>query len=129
MDSQIVCLLCGTSNTSHSRYCWNCGHILRRETSKSLNEILQDKVKRAVANRSMLGTSLRNDEGKLRVFICHSSGDKPIVRKLFDRLNSEKNVEPWIDDEKLLPGEDWDYEIKKAVRESMLCWSVCRINL
>jgi len=52
---------------------------------------------------------------KLRVFLCHSSQDKPIVRELYQRLNAEDWIDPWLDEEKLLPGMDWDMEIEKAV--------------
>jgi len=52
---------------------------------------------------------------KLRVFLCHSSQDKPIVRDLYQRLNAEGWIDPWLDEEKLLPGQDWDMEIEKAV--------------
>lgn len=47
---------------------------------------------------------------KLRVFLCHSSGDKPAVRYLYYRL-CEENIEPWLDEENLLPGQDWIEEI------------------
>ena len=52
---------------------------------------------------------------KLRVFLCHSSQDKPIVRELYQRLLAEGWIDPWLDEEKLLPGQDWDMEIEKAV--------------
>ena len=52
---------------------------------------------------------------KLRVFLCHSSQDKPIVRELYQRLTAEGWIDPWLDEEKLLPGQDWDLEIEKAV--------------
>jgi len=52
---------------------------------------------------------------KLRVFLCHSSQDKPIVRELYQRLNAEGWIDPWLDEEKLLPGQDWDIEIEKAI--------------
>ena len=40
---------------------------------------------------------------KLRVFLCHSSQDKSIVRELYQRLNAEGWIDPWLDEEKLLP--------------------------
>ncbi|MBX3035402.1 MAG: toll/interleukin-1 receptor domain-containing protein [Anaerolineales bacterium] len=52
---------------------------------------------------------------KLRVFLCHSSTDKPIVREIYQRLESETWLDPWLDEENLLPGMDWDMEIEKAV--------------
>jgi hypothetical protein len=57
-------------------------------------------------------------ERKLRVFLCHSSQDKSIVRELYQRLLAEKWIDPWLDEEKLLPGQDWDLEIEKAVESS-----------
>jgi hypothetical protein len=59
----------------------------------------------------------------LRVFLCHSSGDKPAVRDLARRLRDD-GFEPWLDEQALLPGQDWAYEIPKAVR---LCqvFAVC----
>lgn len=54
-------------------------------------------------------------ERKLRVFLCHASQDKPVVRELYQRLLAEDWIEPWLDKENLLPGQDWDMEIEKAV--------------
>jgi TIR domain len=55
---------------------------------------------------------------KLRVFLCHASQDKPIVRELYQRLLAEGWIDPWLDSEKLLPGQDWDMEIEKAVESA-----------
>ena len=58
---------------------------------------------------------------KLRVFLCHSSQDKPIVRGLYQRLltvpqGDDKGwIDPWLDEERLFPSQDWDREIKKTV--------------
>ena len=53
----------------------------------------------------------------LRIFLCHSSGDKTEVRNLYQRLSSE-GFDPWLDEEKLLPGQDFELEIAKAVQMS-----------
>jgi hypothetical protein len=37
-------------------------------------------------------------------FLCHASQDKPAVRKLFASLKSESWIDPWQDEENLLPG-------------------------
>jgi formylglycine-generating enzyme required for sulfatase activity len=54
---------------------------------------------------------------KLKVFLCHSKDDKPKVRELYRRLVAD-GFNAWLDEEKLMPGQDWDLEIRKAVRES-----------
>ncbi len=55
---------------------------------------------------------------KLRVFLCHASQDKPVVRGLYKKLAAEPWIDPWLDEEKLLPGQDWNLEIEKAVEAS-----------
>lgn len=54
---------------------------------------------------------------RLKVFLCHSKDDKEHVRKLYLRLLS-LGCMPWLDDESLLPGQDWDMEIRNAIRSS-----------
>lgn len=51
----------------------------------------------------------------LHVFLCHASGDKPAVRELYRRLCAE-GIDAWLDEEKLLPGQNWQLEIPRAVR-------------
>jgi hypothetical protein len=57
------------------------------------------------------------DAPVLRAFLCHSSGDKNAVRKLYKALSNDGFL-PWLDEEDLIAGQDWDAEIKKAVRKS-----------
>lgn len=58
------------------------------------------------------------NQRKLQVFLCHASQDKPVVRELYHKLAAESWIEPWLDEEKLLPGQDWNLEIEKAVESS-----------
>ena len=53
----------------------------------------------------------------LKVFLCHADVDHKPVRALYDRLVAD-GVDAWLDKENILPGQAWDYEIRKAVRES-----------
>jgi hypothetical protein len=55
-------------------------------------------------------------EAKLKVFLCHSSNDKPTVRELYRQLRAESWMDVWLDEEELYPGQDWNLEIEKAVR-------------
>jgi len=61
----------------------------------------------------------------LRVFLCHASEDKPAVRDLYRRLLAD-GVTPWLDEEQLMPGQDWELEITQALRQSdvtLICLS------
>lgn len=53
----------------------------------------------------------------VRIFLCHSSSDKPAVRQLYNRLLTD-GFRPWLDEEDLLPGQDWNLEIGRAIRAS-----------
>jgi formylglycine-generating enzyme required for sulfatase activity len=66
----------------------------------------------------------------LKVFLCHASADKPAVHKLYRYLRS-KGMEPWLDAENLLPGENWELEIPKALFNSdviLVCLSKNSVN-
>jgi hypothetical protein len=66
----------------------------------------------------------------LRVFLCHSSHDKPVVRSLYFRLR-ENGVYPWLDEVNILPGQDWEQEIEIGIRQShvvLVCLSKSSID-
>jgi hypothetical protein len=52
----------------------------------------------------------------LKVFLYHAHSDRDKVRALYSRLKRD-GVDAWLDKAKLLPGQDWELEIRKAVRE------------
>jgi len=54
----------------------------------------------------------------LRVFLCHTSQDKPAVRELSRQLVNEGWIETWLDEKSLLPGQDWRIKIEEAVEDS-----------
>lgn len=55
---------------------------------------------------------------KLSVFLCHSPADKAAIRDLYNRLLKLSWVDPWLDEERLLPGHDRNAEIEKAVEKA-----------
>ena len=64
-----------------------------------------------------------------RIFLCHSSGDKEVVRSLYERLLAD-GFNPWLDEKNILPGQEWELEIRKAVRSAavLVCLSRTAIN-
>jgi hypothetical protein len=53
----------------------------------------------------------------MSIFLCHSSNDKLTVRQLYQKL-SRDGFDIWFDEERLLPGQDWNREIVRAVRDA-----------
>src|SRR5512134_853342 len=54
---------------------------------------------------------------QLRIFLLHARSDEEAVRRLYLRLTKD-GADVWRDQEKLLPGQDWQYEIRKAIHSS-----------
>jgi len=66
----------------------------------------------------------------VKVFLCHSLGDKAAVRELHARLR-EDGLEPWLDEVDLRPGMEWRPEIESAVRQAnvvLVCLSKSSIS-
>ena len=55
----------------------------------------------------------------MNIFLCHSKNDKEITRNLYNTLVGQ-GYSPWFDEKNLLPGQDWDFEIKNAIKTSTL---------
>ena len=60
---------------------------------------------------------LPKPDRRLVVFLCHGSEDKQAVRDLYQRLQDD-GIRPWLDEKNLQPGDEWEPEIKRAVRDS-----------
>jgi hypothetical protein len=52
-----------------------------------------------------------------RIFLAHASEDKDDVRELYRRLEAV-GFHPWLDEIDLQPGQNWQIEIPRAIRES-----------
>jgi hypothetical protein len=84
----------------------------------SLAKIESDRKVKEESDR----LAAKNIEGEykdkeLKVFICYARADYDRVRVLHDRLIKD-GVDVWLDKVNLLPGQDWELEIRKAVRET-----------
>jgi hypothetical protein len=52
----------------------------------------------------------------LRIFLWHFPADKVAIQELYKQLTAENWIEPWLEEEKLLPGQIRQTEIDKAIR-------------
>jgi len=67
---------------------------------------------------------------KLKVFLCHASEDKETVRQLYHQLKAD-GMDPWLDEVNLRPGQEWQREIPRAVRDAdvvLVCLSNASID-
>jgi hypothetical protein len=89
------------------------------------NLLLSSQEQGAIKNIDMTD-SIKTSDSKVKVFLNHSSDDKPLIRKLHKTLKNVPWIDPWLDEEKLLPGQDWQHEIDKAIKDSdavLICMS------
>lgn len=56
-------------------------------------------------------------ESNEQIFLCYASEDREKVGKVYDKLK-EAGFHPWMDKKDILIGQDWDREIRRAIRES-----------
>lgn len=54
---------------------------------------------------------------RLRVFLCYAAVDEASVRIVYKYLQEEETA-PWLDGENLLPGENIELEVEKAINKS-----------
>ena len=85
--------------------------LLRRGTGVCLQVNIADAYLAVASTGSATCTASGH------VFLCHASDDKPRVRELYTFLR-KAGVDVWFDEERLLPGQDWELEIRRALRNS-----------
>ncbi|MGA8029311.1 MAG: toll/interleukin-1 receptor domain-containing protein [Bryobacteraceae bacterium] len=63
--------------------------------------------------------------GRVRIFLAYADEDQADVKKLYQELH-KAGFEPWMDREKLLPGQNWPRAIERAIELSdfvLACFS------
>ena len=55
----------------------------------------------------------------IQIFLAHASEDKKEIIKLYNLLK-QAGYAPWLDEKNLIPGQVWEDEILKAIRESQI---------
>lgn len=56
----------------------------------------------------------------IKVFLSYAHEDRAAVRKLYLDLRSA-GFTPWLDEEDILPGQDWELEIRRSMKDSDFC--------
>lgn len=63
------------------------------------------------------GTNAADPKTHERIFLCHAKEDAEKVHDIYIRLK-QAGFKPWLDKEDLLPGQDWDNQIRLAIKSS-----------
>jgi hypothetical protein len=92
------------------------GHLDREWLTSEWRELAERVDAEEQTRRSQTPHS-HDEPMRLSVFLCHAVEDKAAVRELRD-LIEKWGHDPWLDEYKLLPGQDWDREIRRAVERA-----------
>jgi hypothetical protein len=59
----------------------------------------------------------------LKVFLSYAREDQAQVEEYYDLLLAER-FKPWMDVKKILPGQNWEHEIDRALKEAnvIIAW-------
>lgn len=86
----------------------------------------------SLTQRIQIFTQPKGDYASSNFGRPHQEGnDRPAVARLYGEFKKEDWIDPWLDTERLLPGQRWDTEIREAVRVSdcvIICLSRESIN-
>jgi serine/threonine protein kinase len=114
----------------HEDYLFRGDRLVRAQLATA--EYTEEFTKLPTVVRQLINDFLEQSTPaqQVRIFLCHSSSDKLAVRQLYGRLRAI-NVLPWLDERDILPGQDWDFEIRRAIRASqaiLVCLSQSSIT-
>jgi tetratricopeptide (TPR) repeat protein len=65
-----------------------------------------------------IAEKVSNESIRMGVFISYARQDSDAAQRLYNDLSSKTDLNPWLDKENLLPGQNWNLEIRKAIKNS-----------
>ena len=99
--------------------------FFRYTTERAPQELSGNQYQRAVDGlvaqiELLLSTLSKSDpvaksqESRMEVFLCHAHEDTEAALKLWQKLHTD-GFAPWLDKKALLPGQEWEVEVEKAI--------------
>ena len=69
------------------------------------------------SSKEIQQNNIEESKPKPLIFLCYAKEDVKRVEVIYDRLQ-KANFNPWMDTRNILPGQNWDYEIKQAMKKA-----------
>ena len=105
-----------------------------RKTQAPKNPAGVNHIKIVIGDNSSLNPSVLTDQqpaktpqlivesdagsSKLIPFLCYAKENSQEVREFRERLRAESWIDPWFDEEDILPGQKWEESVTDAVQSS-----------
>jgi hypothetical protein len=96
----------------------NSNIIIGDNSSLHISSSSQHELEKLPASTPPLVVESDTDTSKLIPFLCYSKENSTSVREFRERLRAESWIDPWFDEEDILPGQMWEASVVNAVRHS-----------
>lgn len=89
--------------------------MLSADSRAELAAAVGESVRKVIVSvLSPLDPSKAEPESLTKVFLCYAGPDREQVADIYERLRNDGFV-PWMDKKSLLPGQDWELEIRGSI--------------
>ena len=92
--------------------------IIIGDNSRLTPSMPSKKTEKIPASAVQIVVGSESAGSKLIPFLCYSKENSTGVREFRERLKAETWIDPWFDEEDILPGEKWEDLVTEAVHNS-----------
>jgi hypothetical protein len=92
--------------------------IIIGDNSSLTTSVPSQQVEKMPASMSRTIVGSESVGSKLILFLCYAKENSTAVREFRERLKTEYWVDPWFDEEDILPGQMWEGSVADAVHNS-----------
>ncbi|MBC7877015.1 MAG: toll/interleukin-1 receptor domain-containing protein [Anaerolineales bacterium] len=93
----------------------NSNIIIGDNSSLSKSASTEQQLEKIPASPLQIVVGSESTGSKLIPFLCYAKENSPDVREFRERLKAEDWVDPWFDEEDILPGQMWEASVTEAV--------------
>ncbi len=92
--------------------------IIIGDNSRLTPSVSSRKIEKTPVSAVQIVVGSESVGSKLIPFLCYSKENSTGVREFRERLKAETWIDPWFDEEDILPGEKWEDLVTEAVHNS-----------
>jgi hypothetical protein len=96
----------------------NNSNIIIGDNSSLTAPVIPQQLEKQPASASQTIVESESAGSKLIPFLCYAKENSTPVREFRQRMKAETWVDPWFDEEDILPGQMWEGSVTEAVHNS-----------
>jgi len=96
----------------------NSNIIIGDNSSLSMPAFSEQRLEKIITSAHPSVVKSESTSTKLIPFLCYAKENSTGVREFRERLKAEAWIDPWFDEEDILPGQMWEERVTEAVHNS-----------